>query len=486
MKMINRHLMLPAVAAALVTGMAHAQTTTAPTTAPEAESETKVELPDLTEIITTLEELRGLNFVKEVPAEQQSLDDFDAYIVKSIDEMFPEDVRTNLSDGLLTLGMITEPLDLGEAFRQALLTQAGAYYDPAQGTFFYLMVDMPMMALQTIAAHELTHALQDQHFDLNKYLEDVMAMTMDDIRQDDAILAARSLVEGEATYIHTLFQFKQMGMDIEQGMPMVRTAMKMQAEMDLDELVKMSQQMMEQQFGKLDDDNDLAKSIEAMDEIPDYIIKPLIGAYMIGANFVMEVHDAKGWGGVNSIYEARPASMEQVLHPQKYGTDLPTPVVLPDLQALDGWQKIDAAVHGEFFMMTWLENLGVRRSVAKKAAAGWDGDTYAAFRSPDGDVIAVLATTWDSEKQAKEFAKAACEGLFGTDDRKLLNKAIDMASGGFVHQANMTIEGPAGVKKSREAFGINGKNVFVIRGGNAGLHDALFDELLDLEIVTVP
>src|SRR6266581_710741 len=80
-----------------------------------------------------------------------------------------------------------------------MTTQAGAYYDPAAKAFFLVMVPDNELILDTISAHELTHALQDQHFDLAHYLPS------DGSIDDDAASARRFIAEGDATFAMLLY-----------------------------------------------------------------------------------------------------------------------------------------------------------------------------------------------------------------------------------------------------------------------------------------
>ncbi len=73
--------------------------------------------------------------------------------------------------------------------------------------------------------------------------------------------------------------------------------------------------------------------------------------------------------------------------------------------------RIDAAVHGELLLDVLLREMEVAGAVAKKAAAGWDGDLYTAYRRPDGHVAVVLLTTWDTKTDAREFFGAYAGGL---------------------------------------------------------------------------
>ena len=57
-----------------------------------------------------------------------------------------------------------------------------------------------------------------------------------------------------------------------------------------------------------------------------------------------------------------------------------------------------------------LENQGTSAAEARAAAAGWDGDIYRAYLK-DEAVLIVLATTWDSEQEAREFSRACRAAL---------------------------------------------------------------------------
>ena len=66
----------------------------------------------------------------------------------------------------------------------------------------------------------------------------------------------------------------------------------------------------------------------------------------------------------------------------------------------EGWKEVGRNVVGEM-------QLGVllRRHGGKAAAAGWDGDRFAVFEGPDGKLGLVWLTTWDTEDDAREFAR---------------------------------------------------------------------------------
>jgi hypothetical protein len=376
-------------------------------------------LPNLAEIKADLEELRGLPFKRDVPAKVQTLEGWGAYLDAALESSFPEEKQKDMLDGILRFGLLTEEIDLATELKDAMLSQAGAYYDPETKTFYYLMVDMHIEALKTIAAHELVHALQDQHFGLEEIMQAFEEVYTSDVRNDDSMLAFRMLVEGEATYVHTLWQMNAMGMDLHANPQAEKMQLKMMADMEISQLVDMAAGMQGAAGGGAEDeDNAIAKAMREMNEIPPYILHPLYAAYMQGAYFTMSLRHEGGWEGIAKAFDSVPQSAEQAIHPEKYleeGRDEPTVITLGDSHALTsaGWKRIDSSISGEFYLGLLLKNYGVKSADAKQAAAGWDGDVYQAYRDETGTVGYRLATTWDTEDDAQEFYAAAAKMLQG-------------------------------------------------------------------------
>lgn len=431
------------------------------------------DLPDLTDIETQLTELRGLKFLKAVPSEHQSMEDWGKYLDKELDTMFPPDKVDGFMAGLVRLGMLKQPIDLGKEFKNALLSQAGAYYDPPSGTFYYLMTDMAPEFLKTVAAHELVHALQDQHFQLGKLLENLEEEEAESVRNDDEVLAVRFLVEGEATYVQTLWQMKtMMNSDLSANPQLEAMTFQMQANLDADTIIKMSKQIDAGAMGL--EDGDIAKAIEAMDTIPPYILHPLLAAYLKGAYFVMSLRHAGGWDSVAEAYRHLPATSEQVMHPDKFikQRDNPTPMTLEAIDYLQerGWKQIDSAMHGEFYLGLLLGNFGCPAPRAARASAGWDGDLYRAYQREDGRVMFVLATTWDSEKEAQEFYKAY-QSILKT------KCGLPKPVAEYAANENETIY-PCGTEADDTGrLALSGREVFVVEGVPADLADRIMTDL---------
>ena len=371
-------------------------------TIPYLYADKKSELPKLTYITDQLEEIRDLRFKQKIPSAVQSPKEFKKYLLKELNQSYPEAQRENMQAGLLRLGMIKQPLNLGKEFVNAALSQAAAHYDPQKKTFYYLMPNLPLQFIEVFAAHELVHALQDQHFDLAQ----IMAAThkQDQIRNDDYNFAVHCIIEGEATYVHSLWQVQhQMGMDISTNPLVEEMTFQMMAQADIKQLIQLNRKSME----LLENNKTFKKALEDMEKISPYILTPLYKAYMNGAYLIMKVKRKGGWKAVNRMFRNIPASTEQCLHPDKYTTkpDQPTPIKLPEFPELkeQGWQLIDTAVHGELYLKILLEQNQAPGNTSKQATTGWDGDIYQAYRNSKGQVMIILATTWDSKRDAQEF-----------------------------------------------------------------------------------
>lgn len=376
-------------------------------------------LARIPEIKQGLAKLRGLPFRTEVAAELQSAADFRTFLRASIDSELPQARAEAIATAYTQLGLLEHKLDLRKTLEDAMVSQAGAYYDPKAKKFFMVMVPSSDMMLDTITSHELTHALQDQHFDLQAYYDpkDKQLRALG----EDASNARRFVVEGEATL--TMLAYVTGAMTKRDVLaPELRPALKMQldalARMGIDELREMTKQQQTSSF--LDLGEEIRASIEAMDDVPLVLMLPLLESYGRGALPVFAAYEHGGWPEVARLYTQPPESTEQVLHPDTklYPTrDLPKVITLPKPPA--GYQQVHSDTIGELewrvYFLLW------DKASSAAAAAGWDGDRYAVLRGKNGDLLTLLATTWDSEADAEELEAAYRRSLvkrFGGDGSK--------------------------------------------------------------------
>lgn len=369
-----------------------------PVTPEDRKKRAEAALARVSTIQGKLAELRGLPLEKPVPAEYQSAEDFKAFVQKELAKELPPEKAANVQTAQLHIGLFTKPIDLPKVLEQTMTSQAAAYYDPSVDKFFVVMAPDSDVMLDTISAHELTHALQDHHFDLVKYLPPTL--------DDDSSIARRFVVEGDATFAMVAYLATQaVGADkLPSMLKLMRTQIESMATMGVSEYAE----MMKQQAGAFTGmDEEMKKSMETIGELPPIIVGPLIDSYMKGAVVSMVAYEAGGWKAVDALYKTPPESTEQVLHPQEKligKRESPKKVTLPKLPGTEVLNNVIGELQWSIYLQQW----GVKQP---DAAPGWGGDRYAVMRDKDGALVGYLATTWDSANDAKEFADAYVSSL---------------------------------------------------------------------------
>ncbi len=359
--------------------------------------------------------LRGLDVKKPIRWEVTTKERVRAYVKKILAEQYAPGELEREGLAMQALGLIPPELEYHEFIVSLLEEQVGGYYDPKL-EIFYLADWIAPAAQETIIAHELTHALQDQHFDIDRFVDRLRG-------NSDAMVARAALVEGGATMVMMLYAMRGAGVEVDPAM------------IDLDgPLGSFLMSMSASQFPEF------ARAPRALREM-------LMFPYLKGLTFVAHGRRQGGWKRIDRIYSDLPASTEQVIHPQKYfgERDEPTPVDLGFLQGLvpEGFERLYEDVLGEFMTFQLLEPVG-DRDEERRAAAGWDGDRFQVFSK--GDRLAWVGwSVWDSEADATEFA-----GAFA--------KTVPARRPGFVRQ-------PVGAEPVMSFVHPDGRSVLVARHG---------------------
>src|SRR5205085_1679261 len=151
-------------------------------------------------------------------------------------------------------------------------------------------------------------------------------------------------------------------------------------------------------------------STAEIDKAPRALKESLLFPYDHGLTWVQQLYKRGGWAQVSQAFTELPQSTEQIMHPDKYfAHEAPIKVELPDISPAlgKGWQRIDYDVNGEWNYYQILAEYVQPANVADRAAAGWGGDRYAVYeQKPDGPVLIVQSTVWDTEQDAREFFDA--------------------------------------------------------------------------------
>ena len=367
-------------------------------------------------------ELRGLPFKRRVKAELQSVNEFGAYVDKELGQEVPPNLVRYYGKYIRKLGLYNGPeiTDGRGMMKMVMTSQAGAYYDPDKQTFFVLMSNMPELMLGSLCAHELYHGLQDQYFNLNSYV-------LNPVRQhrlnSDEALARQSVVEGEATYLMTLWMLKKATGKVP-SRDLLTMAVQQQANIDMEMFrAALKNPAVAQMMG-----SDMQTAMAAAEKIPPFMFDALVGAYLKGLGFVYAVQE-KGWSEVEKLYKsAPPQSSEQILHPEKwFAQEAPLKIEWQSFAGpeLRNWELLDADVLGEFRWRSVFKAQGMPNE-ANALASGWDGDRYAVLKRRDSDeLLLLLSTAWDSDADAAKFAEGYRKALASKyADEKVATKLV--------------------------------------------------------------
>ena len=311
---------------------------------------------------------------------------------------------------LSLLGLIEPGIDLWQLYADLFTEQVAGFYDTETDEMIVICGSGFGGVERLTYAHEYTHALQDQAYDIR----DGLQYNNDACEADsERCFAIQALIEGDATLLQEQW---------------LRTFAGDEDRSDLLEF-----------FADFD--------MPVFDSAPAYIQSELTFPYFWGLNFIRTLYLDGGWAAVDTAYQNPPLSSEQILHPERYPKDPPVDLVSPNVSdALSsGWEKTVHDVLGEWATRMVLDEY-LPIDDASLAAEGWGGDLLLFFYQEEDDVDAlVLITQWDTMRDAHEFSAAFLDyGLarYGDPERPSSTSARWIAEDGityFERVSNQTI-----------------------------------------------
>jgi hypothetical protein len=321
-------------------------------------------------VLKETSEIRELSVLRGVKSGAQSRTEIERMIVKNLDtDTTPAEMHA--TEVLLKAFGLAPPDFAYRSFLIKLLTeQVAGYYDP-KARQFYLADWIEIDGQKPVMAHELTHALQDQHFNLKRFEKWPKG-------DSDAELAAHALIEGDAT----LAMMQYLGRH-----PMIALS-----------FLRTSQESSAEQFK----------------QAPRALRDSLIFPYQYGLTWATQIHRRGGWAMVSNAFTKLPLSTEQILHAEKYFSyERPVKLTLPNFKRAlgPGWKRIDNDVNGEWGYYLVLDEYLNNSTESKRAAAGWGGDRFAIYEGPAGVFLAQVSV-WDTTDDAKEFFEAYLQRTF--------------------------------------------------------------------------
>jgi hypothetical protein len=311
-----------------------------------------------------VERIRGLEFTSSVPITVRSRA---AYLAD-------ENVTATAWDEQVweALLLVGENRSVERVFESFYGASVQGSYVPSEGHVVVVSEgDDPTLDRRTLA-HELVHALQDQHFGLN-----ATAPTR------DARLGKQGLIEGDAGYVADIYERRCRGnwscVPRPSGGP-------------------------------------------AGSGVPTGVYVAAYQPYSDGPALVHRLRERGGWAAVDAAYADPPVSSAQVIHPERYPDWTPTRVRVPD-RSNASWERFGRTPSGEtvgeasVFALLWANGgvdpfhfPGATRphrtyNYTHPASAGWVGDRVVPYRHGD-DYGYVFRTEWASPGDAAAFADA--------------------------------------------------------------------------------
>jgi len=321
-------------------------------------------------------EIRGLAPLEPVERYFPNKADIAAFLAGQFAD---EIVRQSVIDAEFiykAFGLLEPDVDLLGVYQPLLEAQVAGYYDPATKRMNTLLIStdklsdkLPLFE-QILYVHEFTHALQDQHFDLDLLLNDEMAAA-----EPDRAVAIQALIEGDATQTMT------------------------------DYVTILTQENPTEVLGQLDALMGSSASAEIPAGTPDILTQELLFPYTQGQVFVQALIAQGGYAAVDAAFRNPPVSSEQVIHPDKYlAGEMPIAVDLTDSAGIlgDGWALAYDHTAGEYFLRNWLRP-GLSAFTLPIAASGWGGDRYLMYANAEGQAAYQWKLVFDTAEDEAQF-----------------------------------------------------------------------------------
>ena len=339
------------------------------TSTPQQQTPTNL-LAQADQVLKEMSQLTGLPIKAPLKKEIINREGVRKYLVENLHrEMSPEELHAQQAT-LRAFGLVTRDFNLEEFLINFYTEQAAGFYDPVRKTMFiadWVPPDMQRLAL----AHELTHALQDQNYDLEKFLHAVKS-------DDDAVNARQALVEGYATAA------------------MMEALLKPMSLASFPALEPIMSQVIDKQF----------QEFPAFSSAPFFFRFQALFPYIQGMSFMQRGLQLGGWKRLNQLFSNPPDATREIFTPNVYFQKEPLPEVsLPRPSALEnlhGLHFVAGNIMGELGYYALLGQL-LSEDEAKRLSNNWMADRYLVYEDSNQNYTLVGRTRWARPDIASSF-----------------------------------------------------------------------------------
>lgn len=321
---------------------------------------------------------RGLKLTQPLKRALMTPEQLQDQVLNEFFKDYSEEDAKKDTEILSALGLLPSDFKLRQFYIDLYSEQIAGYYDDKTKDMYVISGEGFTGTERMTYAHEFTHVLQDQTYDLENGLKSNAEYCK---TETEYCAAVQALIEGDATLSEYYWLAKY------------------STDQDKQDITNFQQ----------------SYTSPVYDSAPAYMKQDFLFPYSQGYDFVNYLYTRNKWQSIDDAYKNPPVSTEQILHPAKYPTDKPISVEVPDLLPVlgSGWQEDDRNVMGEWYtylILAYGRDPGFQLpdSDAKDASAGWGGDTYVYYSDPtSGDFALVWRTLWDSNNDAGQFWTAS-------------------------------------------------------------------------------
>jgi hypothetical protein len=286
------------------------------------------------------------------------------------------------------LGFVPRDFNLKEFVVKSTGQEIAGYYDDEMKTIS-LLNWVPADRQEPILAHELTHALQDQNYELRKWMKGGEKGTSE---EDESAVARKAVVEGQAMVVYLDYVLKPIGRTL-QNTPGILYSME-------DPAVKA---MIDSQL---------------MHDSPMVMREAGAFAYKEGLIFEGELlHKGGKEMAFAGAFARPPRNSHEVLHPETYvNREKLAGLRIPDMKDVlnNEYEVYDSGSVGELDVRALLKQYGERR-IADSLSSEWQGGSYVLYRRKGNadteapvttaDLAVLYISRWKTPQGAARFAK---------------------------------------------------------------------------------
>jgi hypothetical protein len=412
----------------------------------------------------------GLPIKKAVKRKLTSREEVVSYLTKHMNDEDTQRLRRS-ELVLKKFGLLPRDFDLEKLLVALLREQVAGYYDPKTKTV-NLLDWVPIEEQEPVMAHELTHALQDQSFNLQKWMkkgekdlaESKKDPTAADIENDEMDNARQAVVEGQAEAVMVQYALAPVGRSI----------------IDSPELVD----AMESTMVNGTPDSTVFK------DAPIFLKESLTFPYSYGMEFVVKLLQKGGKGkAFADVLRNPPHTTRQIMEPDVYlsGEKIEPMRVADFAHDFKDYLKFDIGAMGEFDVAVLVEQYA-GKELSKRLYPEWRGGYYYAAR-PKVDTAAPLAllyvSRWSSAEKASEFAAIYARSL-----GQRYRKAEEIGSPSSDNATAQDPENKSDALKGRHAWSTEEGTVVIEEHGDTVLVSESIDpattQVLEKEVFGVP